>query len=104
MRNQLLKLNKSRSTKSERIIGEILKRNRVRFIFKARINKYEVDFLIGKLIVEIDGSVHQHTNTAKDIYLASKGYVPVHISAKNQIRAVEETLLDLIKSNNERNR
>lgn len=98
---------KINSTKSERRIGEILKRNRIKFKAKAIIGGREVDFLIGKLAVEIDGSVHAHTDTAKDTMLFSKGYVPIHISTKNlKAEVIEKQLIHLIKANqygNQRN-
>jgi very-short-patch-repair endonuclease len=100
MRNQLLKLKKENSTKGERRIAEILKRHRIKFKAKWRIGKYEVDFLIGKLIIEIDGGVHEHTNTARDIYFVSEGYLPIHIiTSRQRTEAVEEDLLRMIKSN-----
>lgn len=54
MRYQLLRLRKFNSTKAERIIGEILKRNRIRFKTKVVIANREVDFLIrDKFVIEI---------------------------------------------------
>ncbi len=99
MRNQLLKLTKVKSTKGERRIGEILKRNRIRFKTKCRIGKYVVDFLIGRLVVEVDGNVHKHTDTQKDIDLAAQGYVPIHISTYTRAEAIEKQLINLIESN-----
>lgn len=100
MRNQLLKLSKDCSTKGERRIAEIFKRHKIKFKAKWRIGKYEVDFLIGKMIVEIDGNVHEHTNTARDIYFTSQGYLPIHIiTSRRRTEAVENDLLRMIKSN-----
>lgn len=98
MRNQLLKLTKVRSTKGERRIGEILKRNRIKFKTKCRIGKYVVDFLIGRTVVEVDGSVHEHTDTRKDIYLAAEGYIPIHISNLKD-DTIEKELVNLIEIN-----
>ena len=54
MRTQLLKLQKYNSTKAERIVGEILKRNRIKFRTKVRIAGKEVDFLIDdRFVIEI---------------------------------------------------
>ncbi len=97
MRTQLLKLTKVRSTKGERRIGEILKRNRIKFRTKHRIGKYVVDFLIGRTVVEVDGNVHKHTDTRKDIDLAAMGYIPIHISTKAE--TIEKQLINLIEAN-----
>lgn len=100
MRNQLLKLSKNCSTKGERRIAEILKRNKIKFKAKWKIGRYEVDFLVGKMIIEVDGSVHRETNTARDIFFTTQGYLPVHIITSHQkTEAVENDLLTMIKSN-----
>ena len=99
MRGQLLKL--SKSTKAERRIGEILKRNRIPFKHRWRIGKYEVDFLIGRLVIEVDGRVHKLTNRDKDTFIFKEGYVPVHISAYSRdTKAIEKEIIYLIKANN----
>lgn len=95
MRNQLLRL----SNKAERRIGEILKKNRIKFRVRERVGKYEVDFIIGKIALEIDGSVHKQTNSNKDIYLFSQGLVPIHISGKFN-KTIEKEILYLIYENN----
>jgi len=96
-RSQLLKL----KTKGERRIGEILKRNRIKFKSKWRIGRYEADIVVGRLIIEIDGKVHKETNRDKDIYFFSKGYVPVHLSTYFQdTKVIEKELKFLIKENN----
>ena len=102
MRAQLKKLNKFASTKTERKFSEILKKNRIEFRFKQRIGKYEVDFKIGKLIVELDGEVHKGIKTERDVYLLQKGYVPVHLKNNevwNNSDKLEEEVLYLIKAN-----
>jgi very-short-patch-repair endonuclease len=100
MRYSLLKLKKDNSTKGERRIGELLKKNRIKFKSKWKIGKYEVDFMVGKMIIEIDGSVHKRTNTQRDIYFTSQGYIPIHIiTSRQKTEAVEKDLLRMIKSN-----
>jgi very-short-patch-repair endonuclease len=98
MFNQLSKLRRSISTKGERRIGEILKNNRIKFKTKIKIGRYEVDFIIGRVVIEVDGSVHKRTNNSKDIYLIKKGYIPLHVSGGK--KAVEKDLIYLIKANN----
>ena len=103
MRSQLKKLKKLKSTKTERKFSEILKHNRIPFKFKQRIGKYEVDFLINKLIVELDGEVHRNIKTERDIYLSNQGYVPVHLRNNevwNNSDKMEKEILTLIRLNN----
>ncbi len=60
-----------------------------------------MDFLIGRLVVEVDGNIHPQTNTIKDTYLFRKGYVPVHVSAyERNLKALEKEILYLVKANN----
>ena len=100
MRTQLLRLKKKNSTKGERRLAEILKRNKIKFKAKWKIGHYEADFVIGRLIVEIDGGVHRQTNSAKDIYFVSQGYVPVHLGSSFEAETAEEEIKYLIKANN----
>lgn len=99
MKNRLLRVN---SSKAERRIGEILKRNRIKFKVKWRIGKYECDFLIGKVILEVDGNVHKQINRKKDIYFSSQGFIPLHIRTGKYGIMIEQELLYLIKSNNKK--
>ena len=92
-------LRKNNSTKSERQIGEILKKNKIKFKAKWRIGKYQVDFLIGRVVIEVDGSVHKNTNREKDIYLFSKGFIPLHISVSS-VKMIEKEIISLIRINN----
>ena len=75
MRTQQLKLRRGKSTKYERRFMEILKRNRIKFRTKIKINGEEVDFLIGRYAIEIDG--HKQDGY-KNHRLANAGYIPVH--------------------------
>jgi len=77
------KLRKGYSTSAERRFAELLKRNRIPFQAKIIINKHEVDFLIGKYAVEING--HKQ-NTDKNEMLARAGYIPIHYS-NNEINS-----------------
>lgn len=99
MRSQLLKLSKHSSTKSERQVSEMLKRNRIKFRFRAKVDKYEVDFLIGRVALEIDGKVHKSISHQRDTYLTKKGYVPLHLKVEDIDRS-EKEIINLIKQNN----
>ena len=98
MRGQLLRL--KNANKAERRIGEILKRNHFKFKSRWRVGKYECDFIVGRVVIEVDGKIHFQTNAAKDTYLVSRGYVPIHISAYSKdLKIIEKELLSLIELN-----
>ena len=63
------------STKQERIVYELLKELRIPFRHRWKIDRFEVDFLIGKHVIEING--HEQDGERNHI-LASLGYVPIH--------------------------
>ena len=73
MRTQ--KLLRGHSTKAERRFAELLKNAHIPFQTKVKINKHEIDFLIGKYAIEING--HQQ-DTDKNVMLAKAGFVPLH--------------------------
>ena len=101
MRNQFLKLKKSNSTKGERQIGEILKRNKIRFKAKWKIGGREADFICGRLVIEVDGDVHQRTDAQKDTYFASQGFIPIHINPTGKdMGEIEKEIKYLIRANN----
>ena len=67
-------------TKAERIFGEILKRNHIPFRSKVMIEGREVDFLIGKLVVEIGNHAQ---DKRKNKLIIESGYSPIFISNRN---------------------
>ena len=76
MRTEINKISRGHSTKSERIFLEILKELRIPFKAKFIIKGREIDFLIGKYAIEING--HQQV-TDKNGMLLESGYIPVNI-------------------------
>lgn len=78
MRNQLLKLVRHHSTKAERRFAELLKRLHIPFKAKIKIEGREIDFLIGKYAIEIDG--HKQ-DVKKNQMLIEKGYNPIHFNS-----------------------
>jgi very-short-patch-repair endonuclease len=80
------------STKSERKFYELLKYNHVPFKYKQKIGGREVDFIIGKYAIEIDG--HEQDGLKNEM-LAKEGYVPIHLSNKN-IKTITKKWLNLI--------
>ncbi len=99
MRYQLLKLQKKNSTKSERKIAEILKRNRIKFLAKHKINGREVDFIVGKVVLEVDGNVHKHIVPEREKMLWDSGYIPIHISIDEiyEDEAIEKKIINLVR-------
>jgi very-short-patch-repair endonuclease len=93
------------STKPERILADCLIRNKIPFKFREVIAGKEVDFVIGRVIVEVDGRIHRR-KVAKDIskneMLVGLGYIPLHFSAKEltDIQKVFKELKSLLESNN----
>lgn len=69
-------LKKKHSTKTERIVYEILKEFKTTFRHRWIISGVEVDFLIGDIVIEIDG--HEQ-NIQKNNLLAQLGYTPIHL-------------------------
>lgn len=78
MRNN--KLRKGVSTKAERRFAERLKRAHIPFKAKVMIGGREVDFLIGRYAIEING--HEQ-DTDKNEMLVREGFTPVHISNRD---------------------
>lgn len=101
-RAQLRKLTRRSSTKGERRIAEILKVHKIPFRAKARVGRYEIDFLIGRVALEVDGSVHDKINPVRDSFLFNEGYVPTHIrSDSKKSTIVVDELLRIIRNNND---
>ena len=71
--------------KVERTLADMLIKGKVPFKFREVINGRECDFVIGRVVVEVDGVIHQQKR-AKDIskneMLVKFGYTPLHFSAK----------------------
>lgn len=86
-------INKNNSTKSERIVYEILKENHIDFKHRWIINGREVDFLIGNIALDIDG--HEQ-DTHKNQMLLEEGYIPVHLTNK-EVRDNPSCILKIIK-------
>ena len=95
MRAQHSKLKKPHSTKAERVFAELLKELHIPFRTKIRIGGREVDFLIGRYAIEIDG----HPQSAgKNHTIFKDGYTPIHFNNQEIIsnREIIKTWLELI--------
>lgn len=89
MRRQLLKLKRGHSTKAERRFAEILKKNHIPFKTKVIVNGREIDFLVGKYAIDIDG--HDQAQ-GKNEMLVAAGLIPIHFSNR-EISIISEDLL-----------
>ena len=77
MRTQIEKLRKGKSTKYERRFMELLKKNHIPFQAKVKIGGREVDFLVGRYAIDIDG--HEQF-IGKNEMLVKLGYTPIHFN------------------------
>ena len=82
------------NTKPERILGRLLQENHIPFRSKVLIAGREVDFLIDKLAIEIDG--HEQ-DVEKNNQLAEMGYTPLHFS-NTEIYNNKLEIMELIKN------
>jgi very-short-patch-repair endonuclease len=92
MRSQILKVSKKHSTKSERRFLEILKKNHIKFKSKVKIKGREVDFLIGKIAIDIDCHGQDYN---KNQMLISEGFIPIHFTnqdIKNNSKFIQKWL------------
>lgn len=69
-------LTKQNSTRTERIVYEALKEMKVPFKHRWIISGREIDFIIGKYALEING--HKQ-DTDKNELLVPLGYIPIHV-------------------------
>lgn len=76
MRRQINKLKIGQSTKGERRFMELLKKLKIPFRTKVILKGKEIDFIIGRYAIEIDG--HPHKALKNDLFWA-EGYFPVHL-------------------------
>ena len=92
------------SSKPERVVADYLIKNHISFKFREVIEGREVDFIIGRVIIEVDGVHHrQSRDQSKNEMLARLGYVPLHFSAKeikNNAQQVFREIKKLIEANN----
>lgn len=89
-----MRILKKHSTKPERIVYEILKELRLPFKHRWLIRGKEVDFVLGKIVLEIDGHPQDET---KNLQLIEMGYVPIHFSNQEIINNREIIKKELLK-------
>ena len=93
-----------KNTKVERIVADLLIKNKIPFKMKTLINGRETDFIIAdKIILEVDGIIHkqpliQVRDAIKSKLLSDEGYrIFLRYSAK-EVRQNKQNLIDLIKT------
>ena len=80
-----MNITKKHSTRPERQLADVLIRNKIPFEFRKIIGGREVDFVLGRVIVEVDGVHHLRriaNEKKKNDLLARLGYIPLHFTAK----------------------
>ena len=88
-------LDKKHFTKPERIFGEILKRNHIPFQTKIKIEGREIDFLIGKVAVEIG---NHSQDTLKNKSILENGY-HLHFITNEELYSNPEIVEELLLRN-----
>lgn len=84
---------KKHSTKTERIMYEVLKELKIPFKHRWIVQGREVDFLIDKYAIEIDG--HEQ-DIRKNNILVKNGYIPIHLQ---NTEITKENIIKLLKEN-----
>lgn len=82
-------------SQSELILYDRLKKAGIAFTFQRAIGKYRVDFLVGNLVVEVDGPYHKarvDRDQIRDKYLQRMGYTIMRIPAALVASAPDEVI------------
>ena len=82
---------KGHRTQPEKVMEELLKKNKINYIYNKKIGTYWVDFLLPEknIIIEVDGHHwHQKENKKRDDFLISKGYKVLHWEVKKYSRFI----------------
>lgn len=82
-----INIDKTHSTKAERIFYELLKKHRIPFRFRETIAGLEIDFIVGKYAIEIDG--HKQL-VKKNNRLLDLGFIPLHYTNDEVIKGRNE--------------
>jgi very-short-patch-repair endonuclease len=87
--NRILSKNRTRMPYPEKVAFDWLNDNRIDFVHQAKIGSYFPDFLIGNLIIEIDGErwhpPGNEKDKTRDEHLISLGYSIVRVLASENI-------------------
>lgn len=88
--NRKLANNRTKMSFPEKVLYDYLKSKKIKFKHNEYIKPYWPDFLIGKLIIEVDGQRwhDKEYDKKRDEFLISKGYIVERFSAKDIIKDV----------------
>lgn len=94
--NRKLSNNKNKWTYPEKVAGDWFNKNNLSYERNMKIDKFYPDFVLGNIIVEIDGEYwhNQEKDKERDEKLSSLGYTIYRIKAKERI---EEKLEKIFK-------
>lgn len=90
------KLRKKTSTKAERVFAEGLKNLRIPYQAKVTIKGREIDFLIGRFAIEINGHPQK---LDKNSLLLENGYIPINYTNKQVLTEREDLIIRLLCHN-----
>lgn len=100
--NRKLANNRAKISYPEQLAYCYFKENNIKFEHQVQIGKYFADFVVDKLVIEIDGSQwHQDIEREKtrDEFILNEGYKIVHIPASNVLENLnnlfETTIVDI---------
>ena len=83
---------KKHSTYHERIVYEVLKELKISYKHRWMIGGREIDFVIGKLCLEING---HDQDVEKNNQLVKLGYIPIHL---HNSEITKENIKSIIKN------
>lgn len=94
--NRKVANNRSKMSYPERLAYDYFQRSGVDFIHNAKIGSYYVDFLIGKIAIEIDGEYWHKDKTydeKRDFFITSSGITIIRIKASDITKDTDNLLL-----------
>lgn len=91
-------LKKKHTTKAERVFAECLKRARIPFQAKVVIQGMEIDVLVNKYAIEINGHPQK---LEKNKMLLESGYIPINFTNKEVLNKREELIKKICLNNQE---
>lgn len=94
--NRKLSGNKNKWTYPEKVTGEWFDRNNIVYERNKKIDRYYPDFILGNIIVEIDGEYwhNQEKDQERDKKLSELGYTIYRIKAKERIEDRLESIFN----------
>jgi very-short-patch-repair endonuclease len=76
----------------DRILYDLLIESKIKFSFQAHIGRYQVDFLIESLVIEVDGKKDEE----RDAFLNARGYQVINLPA-NMVTITPRAIIQAIQ-------